>query len=437
MPLLDNAAIVTIMHNTLNYVDTRLTDHGKRVSYMVYRMLAHQAKYTGTQLRDITLLAMLHDIGAYKTEEIDQMVRFETEEVWDHSIWGYLFMMHFSPFQAMAPVILYHHTPYEKILDIDSQVQEIAQIINIADRADTYTLENHISREGLYAFLAAERGKQYRSDVVDLFMAAHPEPVTMAEISADQGYYQALHGIPFDDAAIWALLTMNVLAIDFRSDNTAAHTITTSACSQAIATHMQLEADTVEKITTGAMLHDLGKTGIPVEILEYPGRLSPQAMKIMKRHVVMTEAILAGNVDDTLLRIAVRHHEKLNGDGYPRGLTAKELTMPERIVAVADIVSALYETRSYKKGYEKQEILAIIDRMVSDQMIDPTIVDVIHTHFEAITGHIEATREPILQHYEALQQEFDMLKNRYDPASEKDLTSGGFHDDGYRHLLKD
>ncbi len=76
-------------------------------------------------------------------------------------------------------------------------------------------------------------------------------------------------------------------------------------------------------------------------------------MKIMRSHVSITEDILGGTIAPDITKIAVRHHEKLDGSGYPRGLTEKELSMEEQVVAIADIVSALLGTRSYKEAYSK------------------------------------------------------------------------------------
>ena len=92
-----------------------------------------------------------------------------------------------------------------------------------------------------------------------------------------------------------------------------------------------MSEEQIRQIYYGALLHDLGKIGIPVEILEFPGKLSPQAMNIMRTHVNITEEILGGTIDPAITKIAIRHHEKLDGSGYPRGLKANELTL-ERCV---------------------------------------------------------------------------------------------------------
>ena len=127
--------------------------------------------------------------------------------------------------------------------------------------------------------------------------------------------------------------------------------MTTTSISYELAKRMGLKGRALSDIYFGSLLHDLGKIGIPVEILEFPGKLSPQAMRIMRTHVELTGLILGPDVEEKIRKIAMRHHEKLDGSGYPLGLTAMDLSLEERIVAVADIVSALAGTRSYKEAF--------------------------------------------------------------------------------------
>lgn len=85
---------------------------------MTYRMLEAQNSHEQKYLQDVFMLAMLHDIGAYKTEKIDQMFIFETKNIWQHAIYGYLFIKNFSPLDKLAPAILYHHLDYQKMIDV-------------------------------------------------------------------------------------------------------------------------------------------------------------------------------------------------------------------------------------------------------------------------------------------------------------------------------
>lgn len=100
---IDNRGVLGIVRRACNYVDARLVDHGFRVACIVSRILARLGGYTEKEMRDICILALYHDIGAYKTEEISRMLEFETRNMQEHSIYGYLFIKYFTPLQEVAP----------------------------------------------------------------------------------------------------------------------------------------------------------------------------------------------------------------------------------------------------------------------------------------------------------------------------------------------
>ena len=200
----------------------------------------------------------------------------------------------------------------------------------------------------LKQYLGTQRDQNFCGEVLDLFEGMDFVAPGSSSLFLEHEYIQIMEEVPFSSREKQSILRMLVYAIDFRSQHTVTHTITTTSISVSVARCMGLPESQVRKIWYGALLHDLGKIGIPVEILEYPGKLSPQAMTIMQTHVKLTEEILGGTIEEDITRIALRHHEKLDGSGYPRRLPVDELTTEERIVAVSDIVSALLGTRSYK-----------------------------------------------------------------------------------------
>ncbi|MEG2852223.1 MAG: phosphohydrolase, partial [Hydrogenoanaerobacterium sp.] len=83
--------VISIICKTLNKVDERLVNHGERVAYVIYKMLKYEGGFSKAFMDRVGLLAVMHDIGAYKTDEIDRLVEFETKNVWQHSVYGSLF----------------------------------------------------------------------------------------------------------------------------------------------------------------------------------------------------------------------------------------------------------------------------------------------------------------------------------------------------------
>lgn len=165
-------------------------------------------------------------------------------------------------------------------------------------------------------------------------------------------------------------------AIDCRDGNTGEHIIRMAAICAEIARGLGLQDDEVELIQAAAPLHDVGKIGIPDAILGKSGRLDQHETELMRRHVTIGEAILAGG-RSSLLRCAERiagcHHERWDGAGYPRGLVADAIPLEGRIAAVADVFEALCADRIYRKGWPIDQARDAI-RAGSGSHFDPTCV---------------------------------------------------------------
>lgn len=420
---INNKNLFGIIRRSCNYVDPRIMDHGFRVSGIVWKILERMGGYTKRQIRDICLLALLHDIGAYKTDEISKLMQFETVHVEPHAIYGYLFIRYFSPLKELAPCVLHHHT-YWSILktmhEPDRRQKEIAQLLFLADRIDIGLSYEKLSWEQLKERIRARRGVMFSPALADIVL--DPEfTVTPEQLSweSDENW---THFITenYSQEEVRGYLMMLVYTIDFRSRHTVTHTVTTTSVSWELSGLLGLDEDYRDKIACGAVLHDIGKIGIPVEILEYPGKLSPQAMAVMRTHVDITEKIFGGEIDETIARIALRHHEKLDGSGYQKGLSGDELTIGERLVAVADIISALTGTRSYKDAFPKERVVGILVSMKQEGLIDPDIADVFIRNYDHVMKAVRSKCQPLINVYEKIQQEYFRLEEHQ--SGEWDLT---------------
>ena len=289
------------------------------------------------------------------------------------------------------------------------EIRLLAQVLHAADRIDVAMEVQHLTWEETLALLKKDSGTNFAPVITDLAAACDFHTPFEGNNDAEAVFFQMLSEIPLTQDEITDYLKMLIFTIDFRSRHTVTHTITTTTISSELAKRMGLSEKECNQVVCGSMLHDLGKIGIPVEILEYPGKLSPQAMNIMRTHVDITEKIFGDVIEETVKYLALRHHEKLDGSGYPRGLTAADLNTGERIVAIADIISALSGTRSYKTAFSKDRICSIITEMKDDGLIDADIVELMISDYDEI---MEATRiqcQPILDIYARIQQDFDRI----------------------------
>ncbi len=403
-----NGSIIKVIENTLNYVDPRLTDHGKRVAYLAYRVLRRQGTLSDERLEELALLALLHDIGAYKTEEIDNMVRFETASVWEHSIYGHLFIKYFSPLTGMSPALLFHHADCGELGRISASIRETAQIINVADRFDILTQTSDLSPSDFKRQFTQAEGLRFDASTLDLFFHNGWEHL-FDGMDDNPEFHRLLYGREFDRERMHAFISMLALTIDFRSAQTVAHTqISTKAC-LTIAGYLDMDERERDGIFAAVMLHDLGKISTPLHILEKPGKLTAQEKAIMEKHVDVGEALLTDLLDECCLRMAVRHHERLDGSGYPKGLKAEDLTTGQRLVAVGDVLSALCSPRTYKEAYPKPKVMRIMEKMAANGLIDPEITTVVLTHYDVIIRKVEKDVLPALKLHSQIQAEYTAL----------------------------
>jgi len=175
-------------------------------------------------------------------------------------------------------------------------------------------------------------------------------------------------------------------AAEYRDPETGAHILRMANYSYVIARNLGLPEDLQDMILQAAPMHDLGKLGTPDHILLKPGRLTPDEMEIMKRHASDGYEILKGSTSPMLqmaARIALAHHEKHDGTGYPNGIKGADTPLEARIVAVADVFDALTSERPYKKAWEIEKAVDLI-KEGSGIHFDPACVNGFFQDWDAI-----------------------------------------------------
>ena len=407
--------ILLVIQRTINSVDNRLENHGEEVGYLCVQMGLAMG-YSEEQLLPLCALAMMHDVGAYKVEERLRMTEFEVELPHEHAIYGSLFVQHFSPFRHMANTIFYHHWRYEdryKIVD-DRLIPSEAFLIHLADRVSV--LYAHSGQQ-----LAGAIQRQIPRSAGTVFDPKHVDALLQLVDTTDviekiidgrylEEFYDYLDRTLLTSEQTISYLCMLVYIIEFRSRSTVTHSVSVESGTQQIAQLMGMSESDRNVLSSAALLHDVGKMITPIEILTKPGRLTDSEMEVMRRHVVTTSEIIRGNGLGQLKDIASNHHEKLNGKGYPKGLSEQELCTKSRIIAVADILAALVEPRYYKPALCKADVLEIMGKAAAARDIDPDIYAIVRDNYEQITCEMEKQQKVILSLYDHLESEYEHLR---------------------------
>ncbi|MCU7958611.1 MAG: response regulator [gamma proteobacterium symbiont of Bathyaustriella thionipta] len=175
---------------------------------------------------------------------------------------------------------------------------------------------------------------------------------------------------------------------EYRDDDTGQHVDRQAYISRIIAESLGLDKQLCESIEISAPMHDIGKIGVPDSILLKPDKLSPEEWEIMKNHTIIGNEILRDSPSSYLQMgavIALYHHEKFDGSGYPHGLANEEIPLEARIVAVADVYDALMSERPYKHAWSRQEsVKYLLDQR--NKHFDAQVIDAFMSALERIKG---------------------------------------------------
>ncbi|EHK61328.1 response regulator [Halomonas sp. GFAJ-1] len=166
-------------------------------------------------------------------------------------------------------------------------------------------------------------------------------------------------------------------AAEYKDNETGLHVIRMSLYTQLLALRLGFSEAAAEELLNAAPMHDVGKIGIPDAILRKPGPLDADEWRVMQSHTAIGAEIL-GDDDSTLMTlarsIALYHHEKWDGSGYPKGIKGEDIPIEARIVALADVFDALTSERPYKKAWAVEDAVALIEKERGHHF-DPDIVD--------------------------------------------------------------
>jgi putative nucleotidyltransferase with HDIG domain len=232
------------------------------------------------------------------------------------------------------------------------EIPVLARIMNVSQTIDVFA-ERHGARAAIHV-VTQRAGRWFDPEIVPIVRALEKDDALWQSLKGGSAREQVLAlepglAIPATQQRIDDICNAFAQIIDAKSPYTSRHSTGVAAAASAIAEELGLSQQKRVLVRRAALLHDIGKLGVSNTILEKPGKLTSDEWELMKQHPVHTFEILRKiSGFEHLAYVAAAHHERLDGKGYPEGLTAEELTLPARIIAVADVFQALTEKRPYR-----------------------------------------------------------------------------------------
>lgn len=403
-----------IVIDILGRMDQKLIGHCERITYMTMLYAQRCGKFTNEEVCKLTWTALFHDIGLL--HKVDQAPWDDSESgnKFSHSEYGYLFLKQFSPYPEYATIVRYHHAPWHMIDETDelsSDLKQVVRVIKTTDQIDLYKLKcenfNHkIDEQVIETFLKEPANSDLEAEIREISSASE---LTQPEV-IHRSIIAKLQEIKATPAQTEAMLQTLISAIDFRSRYTAIHCSIVVKVSDKIGELAGLNSYELKTLHIGSMLHDLGKISIPLRILESQGKLYDNDWEIMKSHVTITEEILKNRVSDDILEVAIRHHETLDGTGYPKQLTGDVITKTQRITTIADIISALSEERSYKQPFSNEKILSILKEMSKNNKICGEVLNTVEENYDIIIQTAKSANREAVEIYDKMMRDYRLMK---------------------------
>lgn len=412
--------MLSALSTTLDLLAPAMSTHQKRTCLIAAR-IARQLQLQGDAYRGVYIAAMLHDIGALAPQERMSILAFDAEDPHLHARLGARLLERFDLFAAYAPLIDYHHVPWNQ--GGNPEVPPLSQLIHLADRIEVLvrSSDNILDECGtIRSTIQSLAGSKFHPGHVDAFLQISQTESFWLDIHSFRLDRQLRELAPFADEMLdiehlMPFARFFALIIDSRSHFTATHSAGVAICAATLARYLGMSLSDIARMRVAGYLHDTGKLAVPNEYINRKDTLSRAEMAQVRAHSYLTRDILGGIEGlSELVEWAADHHERLDGSGYPFHKTGEQLTAGARIMAVADVYTAMTEDRPYRAGLAPHVALRLIKQQGAAGKLDLTVLATLERHQEEIVR--------LCRHHEA--QEGQEMEAFWQLAAQRDGLSG-------------
>lgn len=395
-------SFIKAISNALELSSSGISKHHHRTAIIAW----HIGKYLNISQDELEILiysSLIHDIGAASNwEEKHYIATMDYDNrIFNHAEVGYNILKESHQLSILSEPIRYHHDRYNGGNPSGLKGEEIpliSRILHIADRIEVQINKNfHILKQRSNIISNIENNNIFDPNLVQSVKDLSKTDYFWLDIVNSQYEKRFFNDLNFlgksllfdiDDMIIIAEIFSKV--VDATSHFTAEHSKNVAKVAKFLAKKRGFSDDETKQFYLAGLLHDLGKLAVPNEILNKTDRLTKDELDIIKQHPYYSHRILE-QVDgfEKIASWVGTHHETLDGEGYPYRLKAEKIDLGSRVIAVADVFTALIEDRPYKGGMTIDEAFHIIDDMVCKSKLDSGIVmdikDDAKTFFSLIT----------------------------------------------------
>ncbi|ACK41656.1 metal dependent phosphohydrolase [Dictyoglomus turgidum DSM 6724] len=364
--------------------------HSSRVAN-ISLAIANHLKLPEKSKYELVISALLHDAGNGNKNN-----NYNHKEISDHALKSSLFLSDIPFLERPATIIKYHHFSWNLGRGEFYQDEKIpieSQILNLAEHIDeNYDKSKYILKEkNKIIKKIKEKGENlFHPDVLNAFYDLSQKESFWFEINYDNITPKDFYcDIKLDIDSFLLLSKAIARIVDYRSRIQVRHSRNVANISSFLAGNLNINDEKIKRIRISGYLHDIGKVALSSKILLKKDKLTRKETEYIKVHPFKTFLTLKNSIPfEDIIIWSSYHHEKLNGKGYPFRLKGNEIPIEARIVATADIYSALLEDRPYRKGVSEKMAINYMRRLAREGYIDKDIFEVLYENREELKSVI-------------------------------------------------
>jgi len=361
----------------LELVKPNLNAHNVRVAYLAQR-LANGCAIDRQEKKHLLIASMLHEIGTIPME-MGTGLMWEMQKEKDYCVAGWVFCRTARLPEAVCNMVLLRQMAWH-LMDAQEVNRQPANCLHLADSLDRVMRNAPQASFSSVVQQVMQKPEEFSVASQGAIGKLAGDAAAVHSLKSHADMVRHLSGLFREDLLstdkLLILCDLFSQIIDSKSPFTATHSHGVAHTAREILqlTGLASQEDCL-KIYIAGLLHDIGKLAVPTEILEKPGALTADEHKEIRRHAAVGLEVLASIPGFKCVRDwGGMHHERLNGQGYPLGLKGDALSLPMRIMAVADVFTALTENRPYRKGMNVLAAIMELWRMAKANELDRNII---------------------------------------------------------------
>lgn len=388
--------LISGISKALDHISPTVTGHHRRVG-IASSIMAHQLGMSSKDATDLLLAGLMHDIGAFSLDLQLDGLEFDAD-LTEHSEMGYRLLRGHPLLHRPAMLIKDHHTPWQMMTERENDdTQNIflhANILNLMDRVDVLNKVGVavFGRDRIRKVVSSYTESVYAQEGVAAFSEVSACPTFWERMEDRESPLRDLLCCEFNDVTIPEAQLLDFSRffshiIDFRSRHTATHSMGVAETAVELARLAGMDEVDRRRIRLAGHLHDIGKLAVPVHLLDKPASLDNEEYTQVQDHANVCENVLRSipGLED-IADWACQHHERLNGKGYPHGLRGEQLSLGSRIVAVADVCTAISEDRPYRQGMPVSKAQSVLASMAQKGFLDHDLVQLTIDNYDSINA---------------------------------------------------